>query len=308
MFDMADNETPAIATSTESAPASAPVATESAAPATTPAPSASDAPASTPQSDAAAAPAVEAAAPSAAAPSLLGTEPTEEVKPEVKPEAKTEAKPEDKKVEEKKPEGEKSAEGEKTPEAEVKPEGEQVELPKYEAFKLPEGFETDEKAMGEFTGLLGQLELAKGDHVKTQEVGQKMTDMFIAEMGKHTQRLTDFYKMTWEKQKATDFETLQKDAVFGGDAPKMEKNARELANFLARSGGSKEEVTAFRKFVQERGVDNALPIIRVMNNLKSKIDMYEKENTKMLPGTKPGTSTSNAPGKNILGNLYGKKA
>lgn len=226
------------------------------------------------------------------APSLLAAEPVKEAE---KSEVKVEEKKVEAKTEEKKP-----AEGEAKPE--VAP-----EAPKYEAWKLPEGFKADEKTLGEFSGLLGQLEIAKGDHASTQEVGQKLVDLFHSKLGEVTQGMTDFYKQEWEKQKSNDFAALQKDPVLGGDSKAIEATARNMANRLAAYGGTKEEVTNFRKDVQARGVDNLPSVARVINNLLNKIDSYENESSKMLPGTKPAISQSH-PGKNILQTMYGKKA
>ena len=220
--------------------------------------------------------------------SLLAAEPVKEA------EKTPEAKPDDKKP----------VDGEVKPEVktELAP-----EPPKYEAFKLPEGFKADEKVMGEFTGLLGQLEVAKGDHAATQEVGQKLVDLFHSKLGEATQGMTDYYKQLWEKQKSDDFTALQKDPILGGDAKAIETTARSMANRLAAYGGTKEEVTQFRKDVQARGVDNLPSVARVINNLLNKIDSYEKESSNMLPGTKPAP-TSTHPGKNILQTMYGKKS
>ncbi len=227
---------------------------------------------------------------------MLAAEPVEE-KPDAKLETKAETKPE-----EKKPEAEKSVEGEKKPEIEAP-------LPTYEAFKLPENFKADDKALGEFSGLLGQLEIAKGDHKATQEVGQKLIDLFTSKLGEATTQMTDYYAQVHQQQVKGWQEELQKDPVLGGsgDRTVLEKNTREMARFLAKNAGTKEEVTAFRALMTQTGVGDAPALVRVINNLKAKIDRYENESAKMLPGTKPVPSVSADPGKGIMQKLYGKK-
>ncbi len=300
MLVMADTETPATPSSADSvAPASPPPvsapAPDSTPVVTTPAASPEAASSSTAATDTATATPATPASP----PSALASEPAKE--PEVKPEGDAPAKPEEKKPEETNPD----AATETKPE--TKPEGEQPELPKFEAFKLPDGFKPDEKVLGEVSTLLGQLELAKGDHKATQEIGQKLVDLHAARMTKTIQDMTDYYKQVWEQQKADDFKALQKDAILGGDPKTMETTARSMANFLQKSGGTKEEVKAFREFVQARGVDNALPVARVLNNLKAKIESYENESSKMLPANKPMSSAPAHPGKGMIQKLYGKK-
>lgn len=237
--------------------------------------------------------AVETLAPAAEQPSLLGDvpaaeTPATETAPEVKPE--TEAKPD----------------------AEVKPEPapEQVDapLPTYEAFKLPEHFKADEKSLGEFNGLLGQLELAKGDHTKTQELGQKLIDAHTAQLTTAMQQMQDYYVSLHNQEKQRLADELKKDAVFGanGDATGQTKIKLEMKSFLQRNI-PKEELAAFGKFVDEKGIGDALPVARLINTLKQKIDRYENEAARMLPGTKPQPSAPSHPGKGIIGKLYGTK-
>lgn len=300
---MADTENPA----STPAPAAAP-----AAPAASPAPS--PAPISAPAAPApAAAPAAPIAEPAPvpaapeAKPSLLGTEPEAPVVPEAPKEG--DVKPEDKKPEEAKPEGDKP-EAEK-PAEEGKPEeappAEGV-LPVFEAFKLPEGFTADEKALGEFNKMLGELEISgKPDHLKMQEFGQKAVEMAAQQIQANAKAVTDYYISLHEKTVADEFEALRKDPLIGnGDEKTFEKYGRDMANFLQRNGGTKQEVSAFRKYVDERGVGNSLPIARLLANLKAKIDKYETEKSSIVVGTKPETERSN-PGRGFVKALYGGK-
>lgn len=302
-------ETPAPAPAAASAPAetNTPVVSETPAASTE---AATSSPAPETKTDAAPAAASEAQKVESTATSALASEPVKE------PETKTEAKVEEKKIEEKKVEAEKKPEADKKPEEKApsteaekadKPEGEQPELPKFEAFKVPETIKADEKIMGEVSSLLGQLELAKGDHKATQEIGQKLVDTAVKVVEQTVRDMTDYFKQVWEDQKNNDFKALEADKILGGDRKAMEANARALSTFLQKHGGSKEEVAAFRKFVQERGVDNSLPLVRIMNNLKAKVERYETESAKIVPGNKPQSNVSAHPGRGIMQKLYGKK-
>ncbi len=225
------------------------------------------------------------------APALLSAEPT----------------PEPAKVETPAPDAPK-AEEVKT---EVKPEGdkpatEQPILPTYEPFKVAEGSKIDEKVLGEFTGLLGKLELAKGDHKATQEIGQSLVEFYQTNVANVLKAQTDYFVSLHEQQKSKDIEALRNDPVIGGkgDDKILTKNMQDIVNSLNRHGGSKEEMTQFRQYLQDRGVEGALPIARVLKNLTDKIARYENESSKMLPGAKPAMNKPPV-GKGILNSLYG---
>lgn len=179
-------------------------------------------------------------------------------------------------------------------------------LPTYEPFTLPEGFTANE-AVNNFTKELAEFEASKPDHTKFQEFGQKLMDSHIEALDKALKDQTNYFIQLNDRQKASDLESLRNDPVIGkgGDAEAFQAFGKDFVNFIARNGGTKEEVTAFREFTKERGVDNALPIIRVINNLKNKIERYEKEASSILPGTKPAVAAPQHPGKGMTGRLYG---
>lgn len=298
---MADAEITPASSAPAATPAPVAAAPVSAAPAASPSPSSEPAVSSgaAPASAAPAAEAVPSAVPAApakaadAAPaaSLLSAE----------PDAKVEAATADgaEKPEEKKPDAEKPAD------APAETTDKAPELPKFEPFTVPEGIKPDEKAMGEFTSMLAEFEASKPDHEKFQAFGQKALEFHISRLSQQSQELTDYYVSLHNQQKAAEFEELRKDPAIGAsDDKKFEQYGRDMANFLARNGGSKEEVTAFRKFAEERGVANALPLVRVLHNLKAKIDRYETEASTIIAGTKPAGEKA-APGKGIMNALYG---
>lgn len=285
---------PAAPTSAPAAPVAEPVA---AAPVTpvTPAPVA----ASVPTEAAPAAP-IAAVAPVAAVPapdaqlSLLGDEPVEVKAAEAKP---AETKPADAPAVE-------AVKPVETP-ADKPAVVDAVVLPTYEPFKLPEGMTANE-ATTDFTKTLAEFEASKPTHEQFQAFGQKLVDQHAAVVQKALKDQVDYFVQLNQRQKQTDLETLAKDPVIGkGDPEALKAFGTEFVNRVARNGGTKEEVTEFRKFAKERGIDNAAPIIRVMNNLLNKIDKYEKESSKILPGTKPAAAAAPTPGKGMINTLYG---
>ena len=232
--------------------------------------------------------------------SLLAAEPPVDAKAEVKPETKVEAKPEEKKPE---------AKAEEKP-AEVKTE--EAPLPTYEPCKLPDTFKGDEKTMGDLAGLLGKLELAKGDHKATQEIGQKIVDLGTAQITTALQKQQEYFVSLHNQNKQAMSDELKKDPYFGanGDAGGQVKVKMELASFLQRNV-PKPELTAFRNFVEEKGIGDSLALAKVINTLKQKIDKYENESAKMLPGTKPAPTKAPVGTQSVKGMqaiMYGKQA
>lgn len=189
----------------------------------------------------------------------------------------------------------------------AKPETAEVALPVYDAFKLPENSKVDEKTLGEVGNLLGQLELAKSDHAKFQEIGQKIVDLGLNVSAEAAKATTDFYVgLHTKKINGWREELLKAPDIGQGDPEKLKSYSQEMVNFIARDGGTKEEVTAFRKLMSEEGVSDSPALIRIFANLKSKIEKYEKESSNMLPGTKPATAKPAHPGVGMINTLYGK--
>lgn len=293
--------------------------TISSTPASTAAPAAvTSAPTPTPSLEVSSTPSVALAAetPTAPAPkpetSFVGAEPAPEAepKPEIKAEEKADVKAEEKpetKIEDKKVDGEKLAET-KPAEGEVKTEVSEIALPTYEPFVLPEGLKVDEKATSEFAGLLGKLEAAKSDHKEFQEIGQKIVDLYTARLTEALKAQTDYFVQINQKQRTDWREELRKDPIIGkNDDGHFQASQRDMVNFLARNGGTKEEVRAFRQWANESGNGESPALVRVLSNLKTKVDLYEKEASQILPGTKPASSKPAHPGLGIMNSLYGGK-
>lgn len=261
---MTDTTTAPAVTTTElpaapvAAPAVAPVVAPTASPTTSTAPPVESPPAAVAPlqpPEAPIPPAAPAEVPAVvAATSLLGAE----------PEAKKEDKPAEVKVDaEKKEEGGQS--------------GEPAPLPVFEAFKLPEGFSPDDAKLGEFTKELAEFETAtKADHAMLQAFGQKLVDRHIAEV----QRLNDFYKTAFEKQKTDWKDSFEKDPEIGMN--RTETTLAAAREFIRTHGGTPEQQKEFRDLMTSTGVGNHPAMIRMF----SKANVAYAEG-KPLPGTKP---------------------
>lgn len=205
------------------------------------------------------------AAPDAAktpAPTLLSEEPKAKTdapagdKPAANPEAPAEAPKAD---EAKKDEAPKEGEPKKE-------EGSQSDKPApqptYEPFKLEDGFAVDDTKLGEFTGVLAEVELAKGDHGKVQEAGQKLVDRHIAEVKNVLQRQNEFYLNAFEQQKSDWFSALQKDPDIGGE--KMDATVESARQFISQYGGTVEQQKSVRDLMLKTGVGNHPDLVRLL--------------------------------------------
>lgn len=143
-----------------------------------------------------------------------------DAKPAEKPAADTAAepakKPDDGKTEPAKAEGaeaaaDKDAAG-KTADKEQPP-----APPVYDAWKVPEGVKLGEAETTQFNGLLGELEAAKGDHAKAQEVGQKFLDLHLGEIKRVADQLAKHQVDVWNRHVEKQIGELKADPQFGGN-------------------------------------------------------------------------------------------
>lgn len=175
----------------------------------------------------------------------------------------------------------------KTPEAEQKKEEapkaeEPAQLPTYEDFKLPEGINLDKEKFGEFTGILADIELAKGDHAKMQEAGQKLVDRHIAELQDALKRQTEHYASEWEKQKTAWRDSFVKDPEIGGN--RQDTTVKAALQFIRTHGGNDAQQAEFRQLMDSTGLGNHPALIRLLAN--ANITLAEG---KPVPAQKPAT-------------------
>ncbi len=279
---MTDGNTPAPQVQTSApAPVAAPAAPAVAETvSSTPAPAAPAAPEAvkTPEAAPPAATLLGAEPPKTETPAPAETPPAEAAKPaEVKSDAPVEA---DKAPEQKKEEAAQSAEP--------------APLPTYESFKLPDGVTADEKGLGEFTGILAEIELAKGDHAKMQEAGQKLVDRHIAEVQSALQRQSDFFVEAFTKQKSEWKTATENDQEIGGN--RLNTSLGAANEFIRTHGGSAEQQQEFRDLMEKSGIGNHPAMIRML--AKANVAMREG---KPLPAFKP----ESAP-KSKIERRYGK--
>lgn len=266
------------------------------------APTAPDAPA-TPAASTATVPAVDAAtpitqvvetAPAAAAPAAVVAEEKKDIAPATTILAEAAEKPKDS------TEIVKAADGAELKKEDAKQSDEPAPLPTYEAFKVPEGATFDAEKLGEFTKILADVELAKGDHAKMQEYGQKLVERHIAEVQDAIKRVGEHNTKAWEKQTSDWKEAFVKDPEIGGNRQETTIQSAKVA--LTESGAlAKAEF----KQLMDTGVGNHPELIRTFSNLgnvitelRAKLAKYETESdVKPLPGKKPSPEVTSKVAK-----------
>lgn len=177
-------------------------------------------------------------------------------------------------------------------------------LPTYEPFTLPEGIVLDDGKLGEFTKKLGEFEVSsKVDHAVLQKFAQELVDSHIADSKEIGQRLAENYSKAWEKQTNDWFEAFTKDPEIGDK--KFETTKKSVLDAVGKFAGDETQLGEFKKFMNDTGVGNHPSLIRLINNMHTKINnMQEKYETekgvKPLAGTKPV-----ADKKGFLQTMYG---
>lgn len=263
-------------------PSAAPAAPVTAAVPTTPAPQATTVAVTEPVAPAATTSPAPAAPEIKAASTLLGAEPTTDAKIDAKdgaPEAekaKDGAAPDAPKTDAKS-----AAEGADP----KKEEGQSVEPAKpltTELFKLPDGIKADDAGLGEFTKVLSELELAKGDRVKTQEFGQKLLDQHYTEVKNVITTVVDGLKSQFEAKKTEWKNAFENDPEIGGN--RRDTTLSSANEFIRTHGGDAKQQSEFRALLEESGLGNHPAMIRVL--AKAMSNMAEG---RPLPATRPAS-------------------
>lgn len=166
---------------------------------------------------------------------------------------------------------------EQAPAEPAAPEAAPAEPVKYEAFNLPDNFVPDPKGMEEFTSILGE---SRG----SQELGQKLVDLYVREAAKMQQAAYDAFSKTVE----TWSNEAKADPEIGGN--RLETNLRQAGSVIERFGSQ-----ALRDVFNLTGVGNHPEMIRFL----SKVGAFMAE-----PNPVPATKAP-APPKTRAAKRYG---
>lgn len=220
----------------------------------------------------------------------MGAEtPKEAPKEPVKAEQKTETKPNEPL----------KAEAPKADQAKDGSQSETAPLPTYEAFKLPEGVQLEQKSLGEFTTELGSFEqkiaqmTPEDRHKAVQDFGQSLVNRYVSETKQTVQRLNDFYTSEFAKQISGWKDAFMKDPDMGGE--KSTATLNSALEFIRTHGGTETQQKELKSMLNATGVGNHPAFIRLL----STAGIALKEG-KPLPG-KTGASPPQKPWEKMYG-------
>lgn len=167
--------------------------------------------------------------------------------------------------------------------------------PKYEPFKIPEGFQADQERLTKFTDLLGDLEVkGKAEHSFVQEFGQKAVEFHLNEVKNTVDSLTKLYQTTWENQKLAWKDQFLKDPEMGGN--KFQTTIDSALTFIRTHGGTAEQQAEFRSLMETSGLGNHPVMIRLL----------AKAGRAMSEGTPLAATKPVQPPKSKTQTMYGK--
>lgn len=136
-----------------------------------------------------------------------------------------------------------------------------VELPTFEAFKLPEGVQLEEKGLSEFTNELAEFEsTTKADHAAIHALGQKMVDKYVAEQQRQWESLNN----AWTKTKNDWKDSFLKDPEFANRTDTVVNSAIDAIGVY---GGDAKQQDEFRSLMESTGVGNHPAMIRLLSNI-----------------------------------------
>lgn len=166
-----------------------------------------------------------------------------------------------------------------------------AELPKFEEFALPEGITLADDVKGEFSKLLGEMEVGKLDHEGIQAQGQKFIDLGTKLVTESLERMNEHYVAIHEKQKSDWFQEFKNDPEIGGARTNTTINT--VRGAIETYGGTEEQITRFRDTTKKTGVTNNPDVIRLISNMANTIARFTTEqevgtkDTRIVPGARP---------------------
>ena len=146
---------------------------------------------------------------------------------------------------------------------------EPIPLPAYDAFATPEGFKLADEQLGAFTGILGEYEQKLGAtpeaHVATQELGQKLVDLYIAETQEAQQRFARFQQENWQRTIDGWVSDFKNDPDIGDKRQDttIQRCGAALQRYGSEVGAEKEQ--ALRQVLAVTGAGNHPEVVRFVN-------------------------------------------
>jgi hypothetical protein len=172
----------------------------------------------------------------------------------------------------------------------------QAPAPTYETFKLPDGVSLGEKELVNFTGLLGEFETgAKADHAQVQEFGQKLVDLYVAEVQTLGQRLQQRQVEVWNDQNAQWVDQVRSDPEIGGNRIKTTLNI--AGSVIEQYGGNAQQIAELRQAFNTTGAGNHPSIVRLLHNIGKALG-----EGRPVPAQKPAPAPAGKAQRRYAGN------
>lgn len=207
--------------------------------------------------------------------------------------APTETSAEELKAEEPKAEEVKAEEAApEEPKPEIKPED--LPVPEYEPFTLPEGITLAEESLSAFTSILGDHERRltvnpAEAHNIVQELGQKLVDLYTNEARESAERSVKLQRDVWNNQIETWLSEFRNDPEIGNNRQNttLSRAAGVLEAYGQRRG--QDRLDKVREVFALTGAGNHPEVIRLMNWVAG----FIVETPKFVPARQPMTPQKN---------------
>lgn len=155
----------------------------------------------------------------------------------------------------------------------------------FEAFNVPEGFELKDEAVKQFTEILGDPNLS------AQERGQKLVDMYAAEVKGVHEAYAQQQVDTWRQLNDSWKEELRSDPEIGGNRVGTTLSIAKAV--IEEFGGSKEQQAAFLAHVDNNGMGNYAGFVRLLHNIGTAMNVLE-DRIVSSPSSSPSAPKSRA--------------
>jgi len=128
----------------------------------------------------------------------------------------------------------------------------------YEAFKLPENVSFAEERMKKFTDVLGA-------HKGSQELGQQLVDMHMAELTQAQEQWRTSQYKAWNDAQNGWKDQVRADPEIGG--ARLETALQQAKSVIKTYGGSEAEQTAVLEALTLTGAGNHPAIVRLLSRV-----------------------------------------
>lgn len=129
-------------------------------------------------------------------------------------------------------------------------------------FSLPEGVKLEDASLNTFKEVLG-------GELPPQERGQRLIDMHLQEMQRHSQALSDHQVQVWNDTQTQWKDAVKADPELGGN--RFNTTIQTCISAVNRFGGNAQQRAELLQALDFTGAGNNPAIIRLITNMASKL-------------------------------------